>query len=83
MITRVTRRYILCVMVMMQTMIILEGLIVFIIDCMLFILTSTFIFVGLNQVTIRVVSKTILVIVVLILKYRVHGHGGDGDGDTG
>ena len=83
MITRATRRYILCIMVMMQIMVILEALIVFMIHCMLFILTSTFIFVGLIQVTIRVVTRTILVIVVPILKCRVHGHGGDDDGDTG
>ena len=70
-------------MVTMQNMIILEGLIVIMIDCMLLILTRTFIFGGLIQVTIRVVSMTIIVIVILILKYRVHGHGGDDDGDTG
>ena len=81
MITRMIRRLILCVMVMMQIMI--EGLTVIIIDFMIFILTSTFIVVGLIQVTSRVVSRTIIVIVILILKSRVHGHGGDDDGDTG
>ena len=70
-------------MVMMQNMIILGGLIVIMIDCVLFILTSAFVFGGLIQFTIRVVSRTIIVIVILILKYRVHGHGGDDDGDTG
>ena len=83
MVTREIRRLILCMMVMMQIMARLEGLMVIMIDCMLFILTSTFIVVGLIQVTIRVVSRTIIPIMVLIFSYRVHGYGGVDDGDTG
>ena len=80
MMMRMIRRLILCVMVMMQ--ILIEGLTVIIIDCMIFIRTSTFIVVGLIQVTSRVVSMTIIVIMVLILKYRVDAFGGDDDGGT-